>query len=84
MVFHMKTTLSIDDTVMRRLKETAAARGTTMSALVEAGLRRILATNPEPNGESANLKPLPCWDGGAPNVDIADRDELYRAMEEER
>ena len=38
----MKTTLNIDDTVMRRLREEAARRGTTMSALVEAGIRRIL------------------------------------------
>lgn len=82
MVSHMKTTLNIDDTVMRRLKETAAARRTTMSALVEAGLRRILAAEPEPQGEDADLKPLPSWDGGLPAVDIADRDELYRKMEE--
>lgn len=84
MVFHMKTTLNIDDTVMRRLKETAAARGTTMSALVEAGLRRILAAEPEPQGENAGLRPLPSWDGGQPSVDIANRDELYRVMEEEQ
>ncbi len=84
MVFHMKTTLSIDDTVMQRLKETAAARGTTMSALVEAGLRRVLAADPGPSAGGADLKPLPSWDGGLPRVDIADREELYRAMEEER
>lgn len=84
MVFHMKTTLNVDDTVMRRLKETAAARGTTMSALVEAGLRRILAGDPEPRGEVTDLKPLPSWDGGLPRVDIANRDELYRVMEEGR
>ena len=35
---HMKTTLNIDDSVMQRLREAAARRGTTMSALVEAGL----------------------------------------------
>ena len=84
MVFHMKTTLSIDDTVMQRLKETAAARGTTMSALVEAGLRRILAAGPERGSGNGELKPLPSWEGGLPRVDIANRDELYRAMEEER
>ena len=39
----MKTTLNIDDSVMQRLREEAAQRGTTMSALVEAGLRRVLA-----------------------------------------
>ena len=38
----MKTTLNIDDRLVRELHEEAARRGTTMSALVEAGLRRIL------------------------------------------
>lgn len=35
----MKTTLNIDDQVMKRLKEEAARRDRTMSELVEAGLR---------------------------------------------
>jgi len=46
MVSHMKTTLNIDDTVMKRLREEAVRRGTTMSALVEAGLRLVLAEAP--------------------------------------
>lgn len=83
MVFHMKTTLSIDDTVMKRLKETAAARKTTMSALVEAGLRRVLAVDSGLTAQAPALRPLPTWDGGRPRVDIANRDDLYRTMEEE-
>ena len=82
MVFHMKTTLNIDDSVMQRLREEAARRGTTMSALVEAGLRRVLA-EPEAARQSENLPPLPSWNGGAELVDISDRQALYRAMEEE-
>lgn len=54
-----------------------------MSALVEAGLRRILA-EPATTGEQAEaLPPLPSWNSGGHLVDIADRDELYRVMEEE-
>ena len=60
MVSHMKTTLNIDDTVMQRLREEAARRGTTMSALA----------------------PLPTWRCGGLLVDIANREELYRVMEE--
>lgn len=83
MGFHMKTTLNIDDSVMQRLREEAARRGTTMSALVEAGLRRVLAT-PVATGEPPDpLPPLPTWDSGGQLVDIDDRDALYRAMEEE-
>ena len=46
----MKTTLNIDDTVMQRLREEAARRGTTMSAFVEAALRSVLAM-PTPSAE---------------------------------
>ena len=76
----MKTTLNIDDTVMRRLKEEAARRDTTMSALVEAGLRLILDADAEAE-RSRELPPLPSWHGGEELVDIADRDALYEAME---
>lgn len=81
MVFHMKTTLNIDDTVMQRLREEAARRGTTMSALVEAGLRRILGDEESPR-DAHPLPPLPRWRSGGFLVDISNRDELYRAMEE--
>jgi hypothetical protein len=77
MVFHMKTTLNIDDGVMVRLREEAARRGTTLSALVEAALRLLLEP-PTPRGE---LPHLPSFDGGGARVDLADRDALYQAME---
>ncbi len=81
MVFHMKTTLNIDDTVMQRLRETAARRGTTMSALVEAGLRRILDEDQPGLTGSDSLPPLPTWRSGGLLVDVANREELYRVME---
>ena len=81
MVFSMKTILDIDDGVMRRLQEEAARRGTTMSALVEAGLRRVLAEPEPPNRRKAALPPLPTWKSGGHLVDISNRDELYRAMD---
>ena len=79
MVIHMKTTLNIDDTVMQRLREEAARQGRTMSELVEAGLRRVLAASPQP-GEEA-LPELPGWHSGGARVDIADRSTLYEVME---
>ena len=82
MVFHMKTTLNIDDSVMRRLREEAARRGTTMSALVEAGLRRVLGAQVVRQNLPEKLPPLPSWQGGKELVDIANREELYRVMEE--
>ena len=77
MVFHMKTTLNIDDGVMVRLREEAARRGTTLSALVEAALR-LLLEQPRTQGE---LPELPSFDGGGALVDLANREALYQAME---
>ena len=46
MVFHMKTTLVIDDQIMSRLKQEAVRRNTTISQLVEAALRSFLRKPP--------------------------------------
>jgi len=75
----MKTTLQIDDGVMKRLKQEAAARGKTMSELVEAALRAFLLA-PRSAGRKT-LPPLPKFDGGGAMVDVSDRDALYGAME---
>jgi hypothetical protein len=56
MVFLLKTTLHIDDTAMRRLREEAARRDTTISALVEAALRQFLEPK-APKGRE--LPPFP-------------------------
>ena len=79
MVFHMKTTLNIDDVVMARLRREAARSGRTMSELVETALRRLLATQ----SDVAALPPLPSFDGGRALVDVSDRDALYRLMDGE-
>jgi hypothetical protein len=77
MVFHMKTTLNIDDTVMTELKREAARQGRTMSELVETALRLLLRAQKKP----APLSDLPTFHSGGALVDIADRDALYQAME---
>lgn len=79
MVFHMKTTLNIDDTVMARLRREAARQNKTMSELVEAALRLLLQAKPA--RAKKKLPPLPTFDGGKFLVDIADRDALYDVME---
>lgn len=82
MVFHMKTTLVLDDRVMARLREEAARQGRTISELVEAALRKMLEA--EPAGPRESPPPLPTFDLGRALVDVADREALYRAMEERR
>lgn len=82
MLVRMETTLTIDDAILRELREEAARRGTTMSALVEAGVRRILAERPAT--EPDEPPPLPTWSGGKPLVDVADRKALYEVIDAER
>lgn len=74
----MKTTLNIDATIMARLKREAARQGRTMSEMVETALRLMLRAE----RKSSPLPELPSFRGGRELVDIADRDALYRAMEE--
>jgi len=78
MVIHMKTTLNIDDTVMDRLRRESARSGRTMSELVEMALRQLL----QRRSAAPELVPLPSFDSGGALVDVADREALYRVMEE--
>ena len=82
MVFRMKTTFNIDEAVMKQLREATAQRGTTMSALVEAGIRRVLSPVPSPRKQDDALPPLPTWHSGGARADISNREELYRIMDE--
>jgi siderophore synthetase component len=77
MIFHMKTTLNIDETVMRALKREAASRGKTMSELVEAALRTSLQSR----AAAPELPPLPVFSSGGAHVNVANREMLYDVME---
>ena len=82
MILDMDMIVSIDDTLAQQLREEAGRRATTTSALVEAGLRLLLPTTEPEEGKLDAPPPLPSWDSGGFRVDIADRDALYRFMEE--
>lgn len=77
MVFHMKTTLNIDETVMAMLKQESKRQGRTMSELVESALRNLFRAQ----HEQRELAALPTFDSGGTLVDVANRDALYDAMD---
>ena len=77
----MKITLNIDNGVMHRLREEAARRGVTVSALVEAGLRRVLDERGKSVHDGTSLPRLPSWSSGGAQVNVADREELHDQME---
>lgn len=84
MVTHMKTTFNIDDNLMQQLREEAARRKTTMTSLVEAGLRRVLDETTTRKHTSEELPPLPSKPMGITSVDVANRNELFRIFDEEK
>lgn len=72
-----RTTLKIDEAVLRRLKQKAAAEGTSLQDLANQLLRRGLTT-PQRSGYVLRLKG---WKAASqPGVDILDRDALFDVM----
>jgi Arc/MetJ family transcription regulator len=79
---HMKTTIDLDDDLLRLAKQRAAAAGQPLRAYIEDALRARLL--PRPRGRSKFTLDLPVVRGRAPPaVDIADRNALYDLMERE-
>lgn len=79
----MKTTLDIDEMLLREAKQRAGAAGTTLKAFVEEALRIHLLGLEEPNEDFILELPVVVGDR-PPAVDISDRRELYDYMERER
>lgn len=81
MIRGMRTTIRIDDDLLRRAKREAARRGTTLDALIEDALRAALAGRPG----SAERKPLRLatfkGKGTLPGVDLDDSAGLLDLME---
>lgn len=76
----MKTTIDLDDELLRLAKQRAAAERMTLRAFIEEALRARLL--PRPRGRARFSLDLPVVAGTAPPaVDIADRNALYDLME---
>ena len=76
----MRTTLNIDDELMRAAKRLASEEGVTMTRLIEDALRARLA----PSGKTAKpyrLRLVTMKGRLLPGVDLADRDSLYDRMD---
>ena len=77
---HMKTTLDMDENLLRRAKELAAAAGISLRDFVEDALRARML--PSPAAPKPFKLKLPVVVGRRPpTLDIADRDALYDLME---
>jgi len=80
MLFCMRTTLNLDDRLMKAVKQRAVTEGTTMTRIVERALRETLQRSkrrPEP----FELRWVTVGGGTRPGIDLNDRDSLYERME---
>jgi len=79
----MRTTLDLEDGLLRRARRKAAAEGRTLTALIEDALRALLGRPARPRARF-RLR-LPTRRGTRlPDVDVADRDALYDRLEGRR
>ena len=74
-----RTTIALDDDLLRRLKETAARERRTVGEVVNDLLRQALAPRRNRRGYKLTLRG---WAGQPqPGVDILDRDKLFDLMD---
>ena len=85
----MEVTFDINEEIVECLRQEANSRGKTMSALVESALLMALpqgnlpkAARPSDKPAEEPLLPLPTWNSGGFMVDISNREELYRVLDE--
>ena len=75
----MKTTLNLDDRVLKNAKEQAARDGITLTAFVEQALKARLLQESEQ--VTYSFRPKVVKGSKPPNVDISERDALYEVID---
>lgn len=77
----MRTTIRLDDDLLRRAKREALDRGTTLTAVIEDALRRALAPTGSSRREPFRMRTF-LGDGVQPGVDLDDTSALLDLMDE--
>jgi hypothetical protein len=79
---HMRTTVRLEDALINQAKREADRRGETLTALIEQGLRLVLAQSREnPARERVKLPVSDAGGGVLPGVDLDDSAALLDWME---
>lgn len=80
----MRTTVRLDERLLREAREFAARNGRTLTALIEDALRQLLARRPGPPARRPfRLRPFK-GTGLSPGVDLDDSAALLDLMETRR
>jgi hypothetical protein len=77
----MRTTIRMDDALLRRAKEYAARSGTTLTRVIENALREHLARRPHRAVREPVVLPTFGGQGLLPGVDLDDTASLIDTME---
>jgi hypothetical protein len=78
----MRTTISIEDHLLRAAKQRALERGMTLGGLIEEALRVALNTAVAKDAKRASLPVSERRGGTRPGVDVADGARLRDVMDE--
>lgn len=78
-----RTTVQLDEELLRSAKELAARTGRTLTAVIEDALRQALAQRDEGKRRPPVELPTFCGDGLRPGVDLDDSAALSELMENE-
>jgi hypothetical protein len=79
---HMRTTVRLDDAFMRQVKREAARRNQTVTSLIEAGLRLVLAQSKSSRPRPRVTLPVSRAGGGLlPGVNLENSTALLDVME---
>jgi len=78
----MRTTVRLDDGLLREAKRVAQQRGETLTAMIEKGLRLVLASARERRSRKRIDLPVSRESGGTvPGVDLSNSADLLDRME---
>ena len=80
MLFHMRTTLILEDALFRELKKLAAKERRTLTDVTQEALR--LGLERRDVARRRRRAKLPSFAMGRPLVDLGDRDRLQEAFDE--
>lgn len=77
----MKTTINLNDQLLRRAKRQASTRGITLARFIEDALRaKLMDDDRDPPAFKLNVKTV--RGHAPPNVDIADREALCDVLDQ--
>ncbi|MFN0281426.1 MAG: type II toxin-antitoxin system VapB family antitoxin [Kineosporiaceae bacterium] len=78
----MRTTVTIDDQLLKRARERALRSGTTLGSVVEDALRLLLAEHQHPRQQVSVELPVYGGSGLRPGVDLGDREALAELLDD--